>query len=428
MDGFDNAYTKEYALYLDKQDKLSHFRNEFYIKEDSIYLDGNSLGLLSKRAEETLLQLLDSWKNNGIDGWTSGDQPWFYLSETLGRKMAPLLGGSPEEVLVTGSTTVNLHQLVATFYEPEGKRTKIVADELTFPSDIYALKSQLTLKGKDPVQHLIQVGSSDGHTLKEDEIIKEMKDDVALIVLPSVLYRSGQILNMEHLTAEAHKRNILIGFDLCHSIGSIPHQLSEWGVDFAFWCNYKHLNGGPGSVGGLYVNKKHFGRHPGLAGWFSSRKDKQFDMDHTLTPAEDAGAYQMGTPHVFSVAPLIGSLSIFEEAGIRNIREKSLKLTEYLMDLISHELSQYGFIIRNPKENHKRGGHVYLEHPEAARICKALKEELITPDFRNPNGIRLAPVALYNTFEDVWKSVQILKVIMEEEKYKKFENKRGVVA
>ncbi|MFC0561339.1 kynureninase [Halalkalibacter alkalisediminis] len=423
-----NAYKREYALGLDKQDGLASFRQEFYVKEGSIYLDGNSLGLLSKRAEQTLFSLLDSWKNYGIDGWTQGEHPWFYLSENLGKTLAPLVGGSPEEVIVTGSTTVNLHQLVSTFYKPEGKRTKILADELNFPSDIYALKSQLALKGYDPSEHLIEVSSSDGHTLNEDDIIQEMKEDIALIVLPSVLYRSGQILDMKRLTAEAHKRNIFIGFDLCHSVGSIPHQLSEWDVDFAFWCNYKHLNGGPGGVGGLFVNQKHFGRHPGLAGWFSSRKDKQFDMDHTLTPAEDAGAFQMGTPHVLSLAPLIGSLSIFKEAGMENIRAKSLKLTQYLMDLIEHELSEYGLTIQNPKEDHRRGGHIYLEHPEAARICKALKEEKIIPDFRTPNGIRLAPVALYNTFEEVWESVQILKRIMKEERYKQFKNEREVVA
>ncbi len=428
MPASKNTYSQEHAIHLDKQDELASYRKEFYIKEDSIYLDGNSLGLLSKRAEETLLSLLDSWKNYGIDGWTEGEHPWFYLSESLGEKMAPLVGGLPEEVIVTGSTTVNLHQLVASFYKPDDKKTKIVADELNFPTDIYALQSQLKLKGYDPDKHLIEVSSADGHTLNEDDIIKEMKDDVALIVLPSVLYRSGQILNIERLTAEAHKRNILIGFDLCHSIGSIPHQLSEWGVDFAFWCNYKHLNGGPGGVGGLYVNKKHFGRHPGLAGWFSSQKDKQFDMDHELTPAEHVGVYQMGTPHVFSIAPLIGSMSIFNDAGITNIRKKSLQLTRYMMDLISHELAEHGFTIRNPKEDHKRGGHIYIEHPEAARICKALKAKNITPDFRSPNGIRLAPVALYNTFEDVWKSVQVLKTIMEEELYKQFKNERGVVA
>ncbi len=420
-------FTREYAIRLDAGNELS-YREEFYIKEDGIYLDGNSLGLLSKRAEKSLLDLLDSWKHHAIDGWTEGDNPWFYLSEKLGKELAPIVGAHPEEVIVSGSTTVNLHQLVSTFYKPEGKRTKILADELNFPSDIYALQSQVKLKGYDPDEHLVQVKSADGHTLKEEDIVAAMTDEIALIVLPGVLYRSGQVLDMEYLTAEAHKRGIEIGFDLCHSVGSVPHSLSDWDVDFAFWCNYKHLNGGPGSTGGLFVNKRHFGQVPGLAGWFSSRKDKQFDMEHVLTAAEDAGAYQIGTPNIFSMAPIIGSLSMFNEAGMERIREKSLKLTGYMIKLIQHELDRHGFILRNPLDEKKRGGHIYLEHPEAARICKALKAEGVIPDFRAPNGIRLAPVALYNTFEDVWKTVQILKGIMEEEKYKQFENKRGVVA
>ncbi|WLD92568.1 kynureninase [Alkalihalobacillus sp. AL-G] len=420
--------SRDYALQLDKEDELASFRNEFYVKEDAIYLDGNSLGLLSTRAETALLDILDSWKKLGIDGWTEGKHPWFYLSEQLGEMSAPLVGAKSEEVIVTGSTTVNLHQLVSTFFEPKGSRTKILADELTFPSDIYALQSQLKLKGYDPDEHLIQVKSKDGRIVEEEDIIAAMTDDVALIMLPGVMYRSGQVLDMKRLTEEAHKRNIVIGFDLCHSIGAIPHSLSEWGVDFAFWCNYKYLNAGPGGVGGLYVNEKHLGTTPGLSGWFSSDKQKQFDMDHQLTPANNAGAFQIGTPHMLSVAPLIGSLEIFNEAGIDRLREKSLRLTRYLMDLINHELKDFDFKISNPLVDDRRGGHVYLEHKEAARICKALKENNIVPDFRNPNGIRLAPVALYNTFEEVWKSVQILKKIMEEEQYKKFENKRGVVA
>jgi len=421
-------YTIEYALQLDKQDELSRFRGEFYVQDGVIYLDGNSLGLLSKRAEQSLLSLLHSWKQYGIDGWMQGEYPWFYLSETLGRMSAPLVGAHPEEVIVTGSTTLNLHQLAATFYEPKGSKTKILADELNFPSDIYALQSQLKLKGYDPNEHLIRVKSRDGRTLNEEDIIEAMTEDIALIVLPSVLYRSGQILDMKRLTKEAHKRGIIIGFDLCHSIGAIPHSLHEWGVDFAFWCNYKYLNAGPGGVAGLYVNKKHFGRVPGLAGWFSSKKEKQFDMEHVLTPADDVGAYQMGTPHVLSMAPLIGSLEIFHEAGIENIRKKSLRLTEYMMDLIESELKDYGFVFGNPIDEKARGGHIFLEHPEAARICKALKAHRVIPDFRAPNGIRLAPVALYNSFEDVWRSVQILKTIMDEELYKQYENKREVVA
>jgi kynureninase len=428
MDSNFFQFTLDYAKQLDKEDTLWRFREEFYLKPNSIYMDGNSLGLLSKRAERTLLESLDDWKTQGIDGWTQGNHPWFFMAEKLGEKIAPLVGASPEEVIVTGSTTVNLHQLIATFYNPEGSRTKILADELTFPSDIYALQSQLRTHGHDPDTHLIRVKSWDGRFLEDDDLIKAMTADIALIILPTVLYRSGQILDMKRLTDEAHKRGILIGFDGCHSIGAIPHSFSEWGVDFAYWCNYKHLNGGPGSVGGLYVNRKHFGTMPGLAGWFGSRKDKQFDMEHTLTPAQSAGAYQIGTPHVLSCAPLIGSLEIFTEAGIDNIREKSLKINQYLIDLIEHELTDMGFFIGTPREDVQRGGHVSLEHKEAARICKSLKENGVIPDFRAPNIIRLAPVALYTSYAEVWKVVQILKKIMTEKQYEKFENKRGVVA
>ncbi|HLR04086.1 MAG TPA: kynureninase [Virgibacillus sp.] len=420
--------SQAYAERMDNNDELRSFQKEFYIPENTIYLDGNSLGLLSKRAEQSLYKLLESWKTFAIDGWTEGEHPWYYLSENLGEKTSPLIGASPDEVLITGSTTLNLHQLISSFYTPKDHRSKILADELNFPSDIYAMKSQIVLKGFEPDKALIQVKSDDGHTFNTKTIIDHMTDDIALIVLPSVLYRSGQILDMETLTKEAHKRNILIGFDLCHSIGAIPHKLSEWDVDFAFWCTYKHLNAGPGSVGGLYVNEKHFGKTPGLAGWFSSDKTKQFDMEHDLTPAGDAGAYQIGTPHVLSAAPLIGSLEMFQEAGIENIRKKSLQLTDFMMRLVRSQLADYDFNIANPVDDLERGGHIFLEHPEAARISKALKQDGVIPDFRNPNGIRLAPVALYNSFTDVWKAVQILKTIMDEDRYKTFENKRGVIA
>lgn len=420
--------SESYAKALDEKAELTRFRDEFYLHENHYYMDGNSLGLLSKRAEQTLLNSLEDWKRHGIDGWMGGKQPWYYLSEKIGAKLAPIIGAKEEEVIATGSITTNIHQLVSTFYKPDGKRKKIVADELTFPSDIYALQSQLSLKNMDPVEDLIRVKSRDGRTLNEEDLIDEMTDEVTLILLPSVLYRSGQLLDMGRLTKEAHKRGIVIGFDLAHSAGAIPHELHNWGVDFALWCNYKYLNGGPGSVGGLFVHEKHFGTIPGLAGWFSSKKDKQFDMEHVLTPAETAGAFQIGTPHVLSAAPILGSLEIYHEAGIENIRKKSLSLTRYMMELIESELHGRGFAITNPSDDRFRGGHVCLEHDEAARICKALKENHVTPDFRAPNVIRLAPIALYTSYHDVWKMVQILKTIMTEEQYKKYKNEREIVA
>jgi kynureninase len=418
----------EYAEKLDQQDPLQSFREEFYLPEKDIYLDGNSLGLMSKRAEKSLLELVDSWRKQGIDGWMNGKYPWFTLSEKLGEMCAPIIGAKANEVIITASTTTNLHQLVATFYKPQGKRTKILADELNFPSDIYALQSQLQLKGLDPNEHFIQVKSRDGRMIDEQDIIDAMTEEVALIILPTVLYRSGQLLDIEKLTSEAHKRGILIGFDGCHSVGAIPHQFNKWGVDFAYWCTYKYLNSGPGGVGALYVNEKHFGTMPGLTGWFGSNKEKQFDMEHTFTQASDAGAYQIGTPHLLSTAPLIGSLEMFAEASIEAIRAKSLKLTNFLMELIQSELGEFNYTIGNPLEDDRRGGHVALEHPEAARICKALKEAGVIPDYRNPNIIRLAPVAFYTSYVDVWHTVQILKRIMEEKLYEKFENKREVIA
>ncbi|MFD6439675.1 kynureninase [Peribacillus sp. NPDC060186] len=403
--------TKEYARTLDQQDALVSYREEFYLTPGMIYLDGNSLGLLSKRAEKSLMRSLEDWKRFGIDGWTEGAEPWFYFSERLGELSAQLVGAAGDEVIMSGSTTANLHQLAATFFEPKAGRNKILADELTFPSDIYALQSQLQLHGLDPATHLVQVKSRDGKFLEEDDIIAAMNEEISLIVLPTVLYRSGQILDIERLTKEAHARGIMIGFDGCHSIGAVPHWFDKWEVDFAFWCNYKH-----------------FDKKPGLAGWFGSRKDKQFDMEHSFTQANSAGAFQIGTPHILSMAPLLGSLEMFAEVGIEQVRSKSLRLTKYLMDLIQSELSEYGFKIGSPRDESKRGGHIILEHQEAARICKALKQEAIIPDYREPNMIRLAPVALYTSFQEVFETVQVLKKIMDGRLYENYENKRGIIA
>lgn len=420
--------TLEDATHLDKQDELSNYRDEFYIQDGTIYMDGNSLGLLSKRAETSTLELLESWKRFGIDGWQSGEHPWFYLSESLGKEMAPLVGAKESEVIVTGSTTVNLHQILSTFYQPTQSRYKIVADELNFPTDTYAIKSHLHARGFSEETHLKVVESTDGNFISEEDIIASFSEDVSIAVLPSVWYRSGQILNMKRITEAAHEKGVLVAFDLSHSAGSIPHNLHDWDVDFAFWCTYKHLNGGPGAVGAMFVHEKHFGTRPGLAGWFGSNKEAQFNLDQTMTVADGGGAYQIGTPHVLNLAPLIGSLSIFSEVGIDRIRKKSLQLTSFMIELIQQVLAAYDFTIATPLEEDVRGGHVYIEHKEAARICKALKTKGVIPDFRAPSGIRLAPVALYNSYTDVWNTVQILKEIMEEKAYESYANERDVIA
>jgi kynureninase len=419
--------SRSHAERLDAPVELARYRAEFYLPPGQIYLDGNSLGLLSRRAEATIGRAIEQWKKLGIEGWTSGDEPWFFLAEELAKQTAPLLGAAPDEIIVANSTTVNLHQLLATLFHPHGARTKLLTDALAFPSDTYAMQSQLALRGLDPATHLVRVPSRGGFTIGEDDVIAAMTDDVHTAVLPAVIYTSGQILDMPRLTRAARERDIVIGWDLCHSIGAIEHDLDAWDADFAFWCSYKYLNAGPGAVGGLYLNRRHFGTLPGLAGWFSSDKRKQFDMSPTLTPAPGTGAMQNGTPHVLSMAALRGSLELLHEAGLPRLRERSLRLTRYLMDLSREHLAPLGVAIATPAEDHRRGGHVALIHPDAARICKALRAAGVVPDHRPPNVIRLAPVALYNTFAECFDAVTRLREIVQSRSYEAVDAGRELV-
>ena len=418
------------AAEMDKWDAMKTFREGFCIPSETVYMDGNSLGLASVDSEESMIRIFNDWKNLGIGGWLEGTPPWFYFAEELGRLMAPLMGARSDEVIMTGSTTMNLHSLVSTFYHPTTEQRKIVADELNFPSDIYALRSQLKLKGMDPEKDLVLIPSRDGRTLDEEDIIAALDDSVAMVMLPGVLYRSGQLLDMERITREAHARGILAGFDCAHSAGALPHKLTEWDVDFAFWCGYKYLNGGPGCPAFLYINRKHFDREPGLAGWFGYEKDRQFDMDLEFNHARSAGGWQMGTPSMLSAAPLLSSLQVFGHAGMERLRRKSLALTSLLMELVDTFLTDppYGYSIGTPREPERRGGHVAIEHEEAWRICSSLKKRKIIPDFRPPNVVRLAPTALYNTFADVVNLVDALRAIIDTGEYEEFSAVRDAVS
>jgi kynureninase len=416
------------AARLDAEDPLGDFRDEFYVPPGTIYLDGNSLGPFSKPAERSLARILEMWKTLGIDGWLAGAHPWFGLSESLGALAAPLIGASAKETLITGSTSVNLHQLLATFFRPQGRRTKILIEEAAFPTDAYAVASHLRLHGLDPAAHLAVVPSAQGTFLDEGTIAAMLTDEISLAVLPVVLYRTGQLLNMRRISEEAHRRGILICFDGCHSFGVLPHRWHDDGVDFGVFCTYKHGNGGPGAVAGLFVHEKHHGRFPGLPGWFASRKDRQFDMDTALAPAEGAGAYQIGTPHILSMAPLAGTLDLIGRAGLGRIRAKSLALTDFMMDAIDTELAGLGFTIATPRRAESRGAHVALRHAEAARICKALKDARVIPDFRPPDIVRLSPAPLYTSFRDVLEAMQILRRIVEDNVYLKYPNMRELVA
>lgn len=422
---------RAFAEQLDQEDILKRFRKNFYIPENTIYMDGNSLGLFSEAAEKSALRVLKEWKDYAIGGWMGGDKPWFFQPEKIGHKCASIVGAGQEEVIMTGSTTVNIHSLISTFYRPKGNRTKIIADELNFPSDIYALKGQIQMKELDPDKELILMKSPDGRCLDEKAIAEAMTDETALVFLPSVLFRSGQLLDMAFLIQEAHRKGICIGFDCCHSAGVVPHRFSEWDLDFAVWCSYKYMNGGPGSPGFLYVNKKHFDKTPVLAGWYGCKKDRQFDMSIKFDHSRSAGGWQISTQGMLSAAPVESSLDLILEAGMNNIREKSKKITSYLAYLVNEYLSEspYNFKIGTPLDPEKRSGHIALEHEtEAVRIGKALLDNHIIPDYRPPNIIRIAPVPLYNTYLEVFNVVQALKKIMDTKGYEKYSKERGTVS
>lgn len=400
----------------DSKNHISSFRKRFYIPADTIYLDGNSLGLLSTDAENAFLNKMAEWKYKAINAWFEGENSWIKVAEKCGQMASGLVGAEKGEVIMTGTTTVNIHALVSSFYLPEGNKTKILADALNFPSDIYALSGLLKLKNFLPEKNLILAVPDENRLLDENRIIKMMTEETALVFLPSVVYTTGQLLDMQKLTKAAHDRNILIGFDCSHSVGAIPHKLNEWAVDFAVWCSYKYLNGGPGSAAFLYVNKKHFGKEPYFRGWFGTREDIQFDMLTEFIPAENAGRWQISSLGILGSSGIEGSLKMILEAGIENIRKQSLQLTDYLIRLINEKLIPRfpDYTIVTPLQPERRGGHVTLKHNDANRIVKLLNDKKIIVDFRPPDMIRIAPVALYNNCAELDLTVSKLQEMTKE--------------
>jgi kynureninase len=418
--------SREAARQRDREDPLSSLRDRFALPSD-LYMDGNSLGPLSTDAERTLERVVEEWREGGVHGWTEGDPPWFEYAERLGDRLAPLVGAREDEVVVANSTTVNVHTLVATFYDRLDGTPAILVDELDFPTDHYAIRAQLRQRGLDPDDHLVEVPSRDGRTIASEDVVHAMDaHDVGLVFLPSVLYRSGQLLDLEQITREAAERDVLVGLDLAHSVGVVPHDLSALGVDFAVWCHYKYLNAGPGAVAGLYVNREHHGVTPALAGWWGHEKETQFEMRKTFTPAAGAGAFQIGTIPMLAAAPLEGSLDVLEEAGIEAVREKSVALTDYLIDLVDERVPDCE--VGSPREAERRGGHVAVEHPAAERVSVALDERGVVVDFRPPNVVRICPAPLYVGFEDVWTVVDHLRRVIRSEAYEAFDPGDGGVS
>lgn len=406
------------AQALDAADSLAGFRQQFHTGS-GIYLDGNSLGLLSRPVAAAVQRVLKEWQELAIEAWLDAPQPWFFLAESIGNKAAPLVGARPFELVACGSTTANLHSLVSTLF-PAGRRV-IVSDALNFSSDIYVLRDHLSLRGLDPQRDLRLVSSSDAYRIDEAAIMAALDEEVALLVLSTVQYRSGQLFDIEAITRRAHEVGARVIWDASHSAGAVPHEFHRWGVDGAVFCGYKYLNGGPGSTGFLYIHEKHAALKPALSGWFGNRKDTQFQLNIDFEMAAGAGRFQMSTPHVLSLAPLDASLDLFEAANPKELRRKSLAMTELLMALGDRYLAPHGLKIVTPRAPHQRGGHVAFASPEAYALAQALRHHGIVPDFRPHDILRLAPTAFYNTYCELVETVSCLLKIFEEDDLTRFQ-------
>ena len=420
------------AARLDAADPLSAFADRFHTPASTRYMDGNSLGPASDAAIASLDRVIDEWRELVIRGWTDGDPPWFDVGERLGASLAPFVGAEPTEVVAGNSITVNIHTLIGTaldellagngpdradFPAADGSwdpdvTPAVLANELDFPSDHYAIRAQLRQRGIDADEKLRLVASRDGRTIRPDDIeaALDQHDDIGIVFMPTALYRSGQLFDVEWITDAAHEAGAYAGFDAAHSVGAVPHEFGTAGVDFAVWCTYKYLNAGPGALGALFIAARHHDWTPALAGWWGHEKATQFEMRPSYTPAASAGAWQIGTPPVLAAAPLAGSLELLREAGIERIREKSLALTDFLIALVDERLPAVS--IGTPRDRDARGGHVALEHPEARQLSEALTDRGVIVDFRPPNIVRVCPAALYTSFTDVLAVIETIEAIL----------------
>ncbi len=419
-----NITTLAFAKALDAADPIAHMREHFSIPkqasgENEYYFTGNSLGLQPKLAREAVIELLDAWQQRGVKGHFEGDYPWMPYHELLTEQAAEIVGALPKEVVMMNSLTANLHFMMASFYQPTQQRSKILIEDHAFPSDHYAVESQLKHHNKNVDDNLLLWTPRAGEELLNYDdlwqIIEQHGDEIALILLPGVQYYTGQVLDMKRITEVAQAKGIKVGFDLAHAAGNIELSLHDWQVDFACWCSYKYLNSGAGSVAGCFVHQKHVENTElnRLAGWWGHDKSSRFKMENTFKPIPSAEGWQLSNPPVLSLAAVRGSFDTIKLAGgMKPLREKSLKLSQYLIDLIAAELGSKIRII-TPLENSQRGCQLSLmvnvTGLDGKAMYNALEENGVTTDWREPNVIRVAPVPLYNSFQDVYHFVRILK-------------------
>ena len=414
---------RDFAEELDRVDPLRHFREQFHVPTrpdgtSEIYLVGNSLGLQPRRTITYVAQELHKWRDLGVRAHFEGEHPWMPYHEFLTEPMARLVGGGPLEVVVMNSLTTNLHLLMVSFYQPTPQRNRILLEHPAFPSDRYAVESQVRLRGYDPDQSLLTVGPPEGSdvltTERILEVIERQGESIALILLPGVQYYTGELLDMASITRAGHRHGCVVGFDLAHAVGNVPLQLHEWDVDFACWCSYKYLNGGPGSVGACFVHERFARRFDldRLAGWWGHDKETRFLMGPEFRPLPGAEGWQLSNPPILSLAAIRASLEVFDEAGgIIPLREKSQVMTSYLHWLLRSNLPETVEVI-TPGEPSQRGCQLSLRVHAKGRsgraVNQALEDRGIRSDWREPNVIRVAPVPLYNSFTEVFDFVETL--------------------
>ena len=422
---FENTQT--FACTLDKNDDLRSYRDQFIIPvidgRQQIYFLGNSLGLQPIRTKDYLQQVLDKWANYGVEGFFMGEQPWLHYHDQLIHPLAKITGALPHEVVVMNQLTVNLHLLLVTFYRPNRQRNKIICEAKAFPSDQYMLETHVKYYGLNPKEVIIEVSPRPGeHTIRQEDIlntIEQHKEELALVLWGGVNYYTGQVFDMQAIAKAAQATGAKIGFDLAHAAGNIPLQLHEWNVDFAAWCSYKYLNSGPGGIGGAFIHERYHNDPslPRFAGWWGYDKSTRFLMQKGFNPIRSAEGWQLSTPSPLLYAAHRAALEIVEEAGFERIQKKRKGLNSwlwFLLDELNSNQQQPVIEFITPRNEAEKGCQVsmlMLQHGK--KVFDELAKAGVIVDWREPNVIRLAPVPLYNTFEEVWQFTNILRQILQ---------------
>lgn len=423
----DFKNTREFAQELDKQDELKAYRDEFIFPKvkgnEVIYFTGNSLGLQSKRAKEYVDEVMNDWGNLAVEGHFYADKPWWDYHERFCQPLSEIVGAKPLEVGVMNTLTVNLHLMMVSFYKPSKAKFKIICEEKAFPSDQYMFQSQVDFHAKnigfDSKDAIVEVKRREGeHNIRLEDVvakINEVGDELALVLIGGVNYYTGQVFDMKTITAAGHNVGAYVGWDLAHAVGNVELKLNEWGVDFAAWCSYKYMNSGPGNVSGFFVHEKHHNDKDlsRFAGWYGHNKERRFLMEPQFDPVAGANGWQISNLPVLAMAPYLASVEMFKEIGMPKLIKKRNLITAYLefvLHEIDKEIPSTEFEVITPENQEERACQlsVYI-HGQGKELFHYLMENGVIVDWREPNVIRMAPVPLYSSFEDMYEFGQILK-------------------